>query len=184
MVLHGQSPVLGTWGVDISNNMSWNKHVTRVAANGKRSLGFIKRNVKIKPPKVWEMAYQTLVCPSWSMLQLFGTPTLRRMPIRLKRSRDAQPGGPQAIMPERLASLHCWTSWTGKHLKRDDKWPVSFTKFWFDFCFTALQHIFYKAVNGFVAVPLPDYIQPTHRISSYCQSMRFHQIHTSKDSYK
>ena len=47
-----------------------------------------------------------------------------------KWSRDAQPGGPQAIMPERLASFHCCSSWTGKHLKRDDQWPisVSFTK--------------------------------------------------------
>ena len=50
-------------GVDISNNVSWNMHVTRAAANGNRSLGFIRRNVKTKSQKVWEMAYQTLVRP-------------------------------------------------------------------------------------------------------------------------
>ena len=44
--------------------------------------------------------------------------------------------------------------------------------------------LFYKVVNGLVAVPLPDYIQPTHRISRYCHSMTFRQIHTDKDSYK
>ena len=45
--------------------------------------------------------------------------------------------------------------------------------------------LFYKVVNGLVAVPLPDYIQPrTHRISKYCHSMTFRQIHTGKDSYK
>ena len=46
--------------------------------------------------------------------------------------------------------------------------------------------LFYKIVNGLVAVPLPDYMQPTHRISRYmyCHSMTFHQIHTGKDYYK
>ena len=41
-----------------------------------------------------------------------------------------------------------------------------------------------KTVNGLVAVPLSEYIQPTHRISRYCHSMTFRQIHTGKDSYK
>ena len=44
--------------------------------------------------------------------------------------------------------------------------------------------LFYKFVNGLVAVLLPDYMKPTHRISGYCHSMTFHQIHTSKDYYK
>ena len=64
-ILHGQELESVTsaryLGVDISNNMSWNAHVTRVATNVKRSLGFIKRNVKTKSPKLREMAYQTLV---------------------------------------------------------------------------------------------------------------------------
>ena len=40
--------------------------------------------------------------------------------------------------------------------------------------------LFYKIINGLVAVPLSDYIQPTHRISRYCHSMTFRQIHTGK----
>ena len=44
--------------------------------------------------------------------------------------------------------------------------------------------LFHKIVNGLVAVPLPEYIQPTHRISRYCHSMTFRQIHTGKDRYK
>ena len=38
--------------------------------------------------------------------------------------------------------------------------------------------LFNKIVNGLVAVPLPDYMQPIHRISRYCHSMTFRQIHT------
>ena len=44
--------------------------------------------------------------------------------------------------------------------------------------------LFYKIVYGLVTVQLPDYIQPSHRISRYCHSMTFRQIHTSKDFYK
>ena len=43
--------------------------------------------------------------------------------------------------------------------------------------------LFYKIVNGLVAVPLPNYIS-AHRISRYCHSMTFRQIHTGKDYYK
>ena len=50
-------------GVDISNNLTWNIHVNRVTANAGRSLGFIRRNIKTKNPKVLELAYQTLVRP-------------------------------------------------------------------------------------------------------------------------
>ena len=44
--------------------------------------------------------------------------------------------------------------------------------------------LFYKIVYGLVAVPLPDYIQLTHRVSRYCHSMTFRQIQTTRNYYK
>ena len=44
--------------------------------------------------------------------------------------------------------------------------------------------LFYKIVHGLVAVPLPDYVQYSNRISRYCQFMTFRQVHTSRDFYK
>ena len=44
--------------------------------------------------------------------------------------------------------------------------------------------LFYKMIHGIVAVPLPDYVQPTHRVSRYCHSMTFRQIHTNRNYYK
>ena len=38
--------------------------------------------------------------------------------------------------------------------------------------------------HGLVAVPLPDYIQYSNRISRYCHSMTFRQVSTSTDYYK
>lgn len=43
--------------------------------------------------------------------------------------------------------------------------------------------LFYKIVYGYVAVPLPDYIQPIDRPSRW-NSMNFRQLHTGKDYYK
>ena len=44
--------------------------------------------------------------------------------------------------------------------------------------------LFYKIVYGLVAVPLPDYIQPSNRVSWYCHSMTFRKLQASRDYYK
>ena len=44
--------------------------------------------------------------------------------------------------------------------------------------------LFYKVIHGLVAVPLPDYIHYSNRISRYCNSMTFRQVSTSTDYYK
>ena len=44
--------------------------------------------------------------------------------------------------------------------------------------------LFYKIIYGLVAVPLPEYVQPTHRVSRYCHSMTFRHIQTSTSYYK
>ena len=44
--------------------------------------------------------------------------------------------------------------------------------------------LFYKVIHGLVAIPLPDYIQYSNRISRYCHSMTFMQVSTSQNYYK
>ena len=64
-VLHGQVmesvPCARYLGVDISSGLTWNSHIDRVTANANRTLGFIRRNIKAKMPKVREAAYNTLL---------------------------------------------------------------------------------------------------------------------------
>ena len=50
-------------GVDISIDLTWNSHVDRKTGNANRTLGFIRRNIKTKMPRVCETAYNTLVRP-------------------------------------------------------------------------------------------------------------------------
>ena len=44
--------------------------------------------------------------------------------------------------------------------------------------------LFFKIVHGLVAVPLPDYIHPPHRISRHFHSLTFRQLHTTTNYYK
>ena len=66
-VLHGQVlesvPCARYLGVDISCGLTWNSHIDCVTANANRTLGFIRRNIKTKMPKVREAAYNSLVRP-------------------------------------------------------------------------------------------------------------------------
>ena len=51
-------------GVTFSNNFSFSKHIDTITAKANKSLGFIKRNIKVPNPQVKAHAFQTLVRPS------------------------------------------------------------------------------------------------------------------------
>ncbi len=50
-------------GVEISNNLKWNKHIDHITARGKRSLGFIRRNLHSCTQDIKNLAYRSLVRP-------------------------------------------------------------------------------------------------------------------------
>ena len=167
-ILHGQVLESVTsaryLGVDISNNMSWNAHVTRVVTNVKRSLGFIKRNVKTKSPKVREMAYQTLVRLQLEYASAIWDPHTKEnaYKIEMVQRRAAQWTTSDYDRTTSVTSLLHQLDWQTLEEKR------------------SVARLSLIQSSKWVA----PYIQPTHRISRYCHSMTFRQIHTGKDSYK
>ena len=50
-------------GVDISNDLSWKSHVTRVSNTANKSPGFRRRNLKAKNSQLRERAYKAIVRP-------------------------------------------------------------------------------------------------------------------------
>ena len=66
-ILHGQvleSVTCAKYlGVDISGSLTWNSHIDRITGSANRTLGFMRRDIKTKMPKVRETAYNTLVRP-------------------------------------------------------------------------------------------------------------------------
>ena len=82
--LHGQVLEVVTSAryleVDISSVLSWNSHIDRITENANRTLGFIRRNIRTKLPKVRETAYNILVRPQleYAPPPQYGTPPYSR----------------------------------------------------------------------------------------------------------
>ena len=70
-------------GVDISNDLSWKSHVTRISNTANKSLGFLRRNLKALNPQLRERAYKAIV-RSWNMLLQFGIPIIWMIFLRLR----------------------------------------------------------------------------------------------------
>ena len=174
-VLHGQVlesvPCARYLGVDISSGLTWNSHIDGVTANANQTLGFIRRNIKTKMPKVREAAYNSLVRPQLEYASAVWDPhtKVRISQIEQVQRRAAAPW--TAITFDRQSSVTEMVKqlgWQSLEQRRAD---------------TRLC-LFYKVIHGLVAVPLPDYIHYSNRISRYCHSMTFRQVSTSTDYYK
>ena len=65
--LHGQTlevvPSARYLGVDIASDLSWKPHIARITNSANKSLGFLRRNLKAKSPKLREIAYKAIVHP-------------------------------------------------------------------------------------------------------------------------
>ena len=157
-------------GVDVSSTLSWNSHIDRVVNNANRTLGYIRLNIKCQNTDVRESAYNTLVRPQLEYASAVWDPhTKERISkIEMVQRRAARwtlrNYDHQASVTEMINKL----GWRTLEQRRAD----------------AHLCLFYKIVYGLVAVPLPDHVQYSHRISRYCHSTTFRQVYTSRDYYK
>jgi len=71
-------------GVTISANLSWAKQVEEVCSKANRSLGFIRRNLRINSPRLKTMAYQTLVRSTVEYCSTVWSPATARDTNRLE----------------------------------------------------------------------------------------------------
>ena len=152
--------------MDISGSLSWNPHVDRITGNANRTLGFVRRNIKTKMSKVRETANNTLVRPQLKYASAVWDPHTK---VRTSQIEQVQ----------RRAAR-----WTVSNYD----WQTSATQIVQDLGWRTLEQrraarlcLFYKVVHGLAAVPLPDYIQYSNRISWYCHSMTFRQVSASRD---
>ena len=173
-ILHGQvleSVTCAKYlGVDISCSLTWNSHIDRITGSANRTLGFVRRNIKTRMSKVRETAYNTLVRPQLEYASAVWDPHNKN---RISQIEQVQ----------RRAAR-----WTVSNFDR----KASVTKIVQDLGWRTLDQrradarlcLFFKILHGLVAVPLPDYLQHSTRISRYCHSMTFRQVSTSTDYYK
>ena len=151
--LHGQILEVVTsskyLGVDISSGLSWKlTELLEMQIELWDTFGEILN----QKTKKWEKPPITrLSVLSWSMRPPFGILTLRKKHSSLKKLKE----GPHAGRPVKcydyrssVTSMLDQLSWRTLEQRQAD----------------ARLCLFYKMVHGIVAVPLPDYVQPTHSV--------------------
>ena len=171
--LHGQVPEVVTsaryFGVDISSRLSWNSHIYRIPGNANRTLGYIRRNIKTKNQNVRKTAYSTPVRPQLEYAAPVWDPFNKDKRLQLEKiqRRAARWTANNFDNRSSVTAMLDQLGWRSLEQRR-----------------AVHLYLFYKIVYGLVAVPLPKYVQPTHRVSRYCHSMTFRHIQTSTNYYK
>ena len=157
-------------GVHISSGLSWNSHIDRITGNANSTLGFLKRNIKTKLPKVRETAYNTLVRPKLEYASSIWDPYTKDKISQIEKVqlRAARWTTSNYDYRSSVTSMIENLGWRTLEQRRSD----------------ARLRLFYRIVYGPVAVPIPDYIQPKTWTSKNCHSMTFRQIHTHRNFYK
>ena len=158
-------------GVELTDNMSWEKQVNKVVTKGNKALGFIRRNLGTCPEEVKKQAYLALVRPHLEYASSAWDPHLQKHTHQIE-------------MVQRRASRFI----TGNY-SRD---PGTVT--------TILQHLeltplatrrkiarltlLHKTISNKVAINIPDYILQQSRRSRNYHPKKFIQPRPKKDVYK
>ena len=165
-ILHGQvleSVTCAKYlGVDISSDLTWNSHVDRITGNANRIIGFIRPNIKTKMPRVRETAYTTLARPQLECASAVWDPNTDKLIRQIDQvyRRAARWTVNNFCRQASVTGIIEKLGWRTLEQRRAD----------------ARLCLFYKVVHGLVAVPLPDHVQYSNRISRYCYSMTFRQV--------
>ena len=72
-------------GITLQNNLKWDKHISAVVSKASQTLGFLRRNFKMAPQKIRELAYCTMIRPQVEYAVLVWSPWLLQDIYRLER---------------------------------------------------------------------------------------------------
>jgi hypothetical protein len=157
-------------GVDIQENLSWDHHINRVVKKANSTLGFLKRNLKIKNQKTKASAYFSIVRPTLEYCCTVWSPYTQDQIHRIE-------------MTQRRAARYATNRYRN---------TSSVTSMLQDLQWETLEHrrskmqlvMMYKIVNGLVDISASDYLTPPSRSTRSSHSLKYRQIQTSSDYYK
>ena len=89
-------------GVDVSSGLTWNSHIDRITGNANKTLGFLKRTIKSKMPRIRETAYNTLVRPQLAYASAVWDPHIKDKVNQIEMVRRRLPDGLAQIMIGKL----------------------------------------------------------------------------------
>lgn len=159
-------------GVELSDNLNWEHHISKVTSKANKSLGFIRRNLNKCPRDIKEQAYKTLIRPHleyasavWDPYRKTHIEEIEKVQRRAARfvtsNYSREPGTVTTIIQE--------LGWQSLETRRKG----------------ARLTLLYKLLHGEAAVTIPEYVtRPTVTTTRQYHQDRFARLSTSTDAYK
>ena len=157
-------------GVDISEDLSWGTHIDRVTKKANQTLGFLRRNIKVKSEKLKSTAYKTLVLPQleycsevWSPHTTDHIEQLEAVQRRAARWVKSDYGRKSSVI-DMLQSL----GWRRLDQRRTDSRLI----------------MLYKIKDEMVAIPIDGNLSRNIRQSRHSHPLAYKLITATTDYYK
>ena len=158
-------------GVDISETLNWNTHISRISKKANQTLGFIRRNIKIHNENIKSLAYKTLVRPQLEYASAVWSPHT-----------ETQIGQLEAV--QRRAAR-----WTKRDYQRTSSVTAMFIS---DLKWRRLDQrridarlsLMYKISHDLVAIPKTQFLIPVLRQSRTTHNKAYRQMPATTDYYK
>jgi hypothetical protein len=167
-LLHGQElPEAKYLGVTISHDLSWNKHIQDVTAKANRTLGFVRRNLRVSSPKIKERAYFGVVRPRLEYASVVWDPhsAANAHAIEMVQRRAARWALHRWHNTSSVTAMLNQLKWRTLQQRRVD----------------ARLCMWYKMVHGLVSLSPLSYTQPITRMSRRAHSCGYVPLHSTKD---
>ena len=157
-------------GVDISSDLSWDSHINRSTTKANQTLGFLRRNIKVKSEQLKSMAYKTLIRPQLEYCSEVWAPYTQNQidqieSVQRRSARWAKDDFQRtSSVTEMLHSL----GWRRLDLRRID----------------SRLSMMYKITNNLVAIPVEAYLTTLERKSRHNHPLSYRLISATTDYYK
>ena len=154
----------------MSEDLSWNKHVENITTTATKTLNFLCRNIKTQNQKIREVSYKTLVRPQLEYSSSVWSPNTKVNINRLEKvqNRDARWTTNDFSYYNSVTAMRERLQWQTLQDPRD----------------IGRITMFYKIIHGYVAVPIPSYLERPTRLTRHMHPFYFRQIHTTSNFYK
>ena len=154
----------------ISQDLSWTNHIDNTVKKANRSLGFLRRNLRINDEAVKGTAYKTIVRPIMEYCSSVWSPHLKKTKHHLE-------------MVQRRAARYV----TGRYRNTSSvedmlnhlKWETLE-----DRRTKARATMIYKIVRNLVSIDKDTYLIPSTSVTRKKHQQTFRQPHSSKDCHK
>ena len=157
-------------GITISSNLKWNKHIQNMTSKANKTLGFIRRNLKINSVTIKDRAYQALIrpkleycCTVWDPYTTENINSIEKVQRRAARYVCSNYKYTESVT-NMINTLH-WPTLQERRLK-------------------SRLNMFHRITNNKIAIPHTDILIKSQSNTRSSHEQTYRQIRCSKDSYK